>query len=235
MPDQRSILINQAICSGGAWIQRRSRYGHDLAPLLASHAGRDQRAGTLGCLDNDSAAGDSGDDAVAPGEILRLGAVADRAFGNEQAFSRDLGIEALVLGRVDVVDCAAKLGDGACSQCCGVHLSVNAEGEAGNGDETGFAEPGSDIPRQLATRSGGIAGADNRYGGLGGEGGFAEQGEDGGRGARVRRSGGKSASQLATMRAPNVRVAAIPASTSSTDGAMIGRPRPARRAISGRA
>jgi hypothetical protein len=78
--DEHCALLEQAVCTFGARIERRARHGEDLAPLFAGEARGDQRARPARRLDDDDAERQTGDQAVAPWEVARARLPGERHF-----------------------------------------------------------------------------------------------------------------------------------------------------------
>jgi hypothetical protein len=149
--------------------------------------------------------GEAGDDAVASGEILRARLVAGGALRDDQAVLGDLTVKAFVLGRIDVVNAPAEDGDGARGEAGGLGLAVNAEGEAGDGNEACAAKVSGHVTRDLAASGGGIAGANDGDGVRAGERQLAQNGEQGRR--RVQRD--KQLGELRFAAGDQARAAAL--------------------------
>src|SRR5205823_913952 len=94
-------------------------------------------------LDHDHAEAETGDDAVAAGEILIARLVVRRDLRDDAALFLQGLVEGGVLTWIDVADPAAEDGHRAERQRAFVRRGVNAAGHAGNDDVTGLAEPRS--------------------------------------------------------------------------------------------
>src|ERR1035437_5968570 len=83
------------------------------ASLVERQAGRDRRAAVLRAFYNNNARREPAYDAIANGEVLRIGWRTERVLAQQQAVERDPRGELPVLGRIDQVEPAAEHGDGA--------------------------------------------------------------------------------------------------------------------------
>ena len=123
-----------------------ARDRENLAALLGSHPGGDQRAGSERRLHDQRALGEARDDAVALGKVGRQGRRAEGVFADEQAARGNAVREVEVLARIDAIQPRADHGDGGwvriCQRCrtveralvrCGIHAQCEArnDGEAG--------------------------------------------------------------------------------------------------------
>jgi hypothetical protein len=132
-----------------------------LAALLARHAGRDEGARATGCLDDEHAEGDGGDDAVASREILGARREARRVLRDEAAALADLAVEHGILRRINVVDAAGQHRDGTSVEGGIVGGGVDTPGETRGDHETGSAQMRGKHARELLPGSGTVAGADD--------------------------------------------------------------------------
>lgn len=67
MAHEGGAVADEIVRSGRARVERRARHRHDFPALFPRHPRRDQRPGPLGCLGDDGAAREAGDDAVKGG------------------------------------------------------------------------------------------------------------------------------------------------------------------------
>ncbi len=150
--DERGALFEQAVASPCAGIERRAGYGHHLAALLQREAGGDEAAGALGGLD-DGGEREAGDDAVAFREVARL-ARHSRAGLSETSVTAlgELGVEPVVLGRIDLVDAACDGGDRAGVHRCSVSFAIDAARHAGDDDVACLGQVSREIARHAAAR-----------------------------------------------------------------------------------
>lgn len=85
MAEEGGVIVDEVVGACRARIEPGAGHGHHLAALVVGDAGGDERAWPLGCLDPDRTARQAGDDAIAAGEVLRLGAVDQGYFRLDEA------------------------------------------------------------------------------------------------------------------------------------------------------
>src|SRR5712672_4583670 len=120
----------------------RTGDGEHFTALFRGGARADERAGIEGGLDDETTAGKTRDEPVAPGKISRVGRCAEREFGHERAPQQDFRCERLVATWVDDVDTRAKYRDGGSSslQSAAVCGAVHTDSQAAHDDQTSLAE-----------------------------------------------------------------------------------------------
>ena len=114
---QLGALANQIVGAAAARVERRTRHGEDFPALLAGEARGDKRTGPHRRLDHDDAEREPGDNAVAAGEMTRLGLDAARQFAEHEAACPYGVIQCRVFARVDDVDATGEHRDGGCRPC----------------------------------------------------------------------------------------------------------------------
>src|SRR5690606_10316672 len=67
--DERGALADQAVAASRHGVVDGAGDGEDFAAGVGGEAGGDEGAGAVGCLDDEGAEGEAGDDAVATGEL----------------------------------------------------------------------------------------------------------------------------------------------------------------------
>src|SRR6266700_5736638 len=101
MAGQNGPILYKAIGSGIARVGRRAGHDENLATLLGGPVGGDQGARPGGSLDDDDAARQAADDAVAAREGAGDRRDAERRFAEQETARGDLGMEGGILQRVD--------------------------------------------------------------------------------------------------------------------------------------
>ena len=177
-------MLDEQVAALRARIERAAGDGHDFAAGLVGKARGDQRAGFGDRFDHHGADREAGDDAVARGEVARLGLGAGGLFGEQKAFGGDAFLQRGVVGRVGDVDAAGDDADrgtaGASAERADVCGGVDAAGQAGDDRRALLGELQRELAGEAAGGGGCVARADHRDAGAAGVGDVAA--EDQGRG-----------------------------------------------------
>jgi hypothetical protein len=159
-------LFEQAIGALGARIERGAWNGENFAALFERQPRGDQRARTLGGLDDDDAERKPGNQTIAPGKIASARFPPKRHFGHHEAAWHNVLDQLGMLGRIDAVLTAGEDGDRSAGKARAMRGRINAARQTRDGGETGFAKSARELRRDFQSRGRGIARADDRYRGL---------------------------------------------------------------------
>ncbi len=141
--DEFGSLLDEGVGRPGEFVGDVAGDGEDFPALLEGAAGGDAGAAELAGLDHQDSARQAADDAVAQGEIVRIGAGGERKFADQRAAEfEDLLGELAIFARVDDIDAGAEDGDGASA---GLHRSlvgdgIDAAGHAADDDQAAVGE-----------------------------------------------------------------------------------------------
>ena len=152
----------QAVGSGGEPGEDGTGNGHDFSTLVEGVASGDQCAGSLVGLNYHDDAGESGDQAVALGEVVGQWRTARRVFGEETTMTGDFIGKPDVLGGVGAIGATAPDGHGEASggERPAVSGGIHTTRHAGSDPNTCGGELPTEVLRNLAAISCGAAGTD---------------------------------------------------------------------------
>lgn len=97
-------MLDQQVAALRPRVERAAGHGHDLAAGFVGEPRGDERPGFGDGLDHDRADRKACDDAVARGEVARLGFGAGGLFGEKEPAGRDALLQGGVVGRIGDVD-----------------------------------------------------------------------------------------------------------------------------------
>ena len=178
---QLGSLLDEGVGGPGEFVGDVAGDGEDFPALLQGAAAGDAGAAELSGFDHQDAARQAADDAVAQGEIVRIGAGGERKFADQRAAQfEDLLAELAIFAGIDDIDAGAEDGDGASA---GLHGSlvgdgVDAAGHAADDDQAAVGEVLREPLGHAEAVGRGVAGADDGDGGVEQNAGIAAHVED---------------------------------------------------------